>query len=426
MNENRRRFLTLVGASSVGWLAGCGGDDVGEDESPNPPQQITTLTPGVESGTQDFGESVALSSDSSTIVVSDSRREYDTGAAYVFERSGDGWRSQQRLIPADAERGSNVAESLAVSDDGRTVVVGAPSIGGADETPTERNGSAYVFERSDGRWDRQAKLTAEADSEHLFGISTAISGDSSTLLIADPGRNADAGVAYVFEQSNESWNRRATLTADDGNDQDRFGTGLSISEDGSTIVIGAPGVESPDVTGTGAAYVFGKIDSEWSQQTELVADENSVGRHGSAVAISSDGRTVIVGADHVGDSREGIAGFVSVYEQSDEEWNQTATFAPEADDNGSIGSLAVSDDGGTIAFGAPDGSPGETSGSAFLFEQSEREWRQQATVTPQDSDTQTIFGWSVAVSGDGTTTVVGAPNGSPPERGGSGEVYVFQ
>jgi hypothetical protein len=407
-------------------MAGCGGDDTGEDEPPDPPQQITTLTPGVESGTQDFGESVALSSGSSTIVVSDSGREYDTGAAYVFERSGDDWRSQQHLVPADAERENNVAESLAVSDDGRTVVVGAPSIGGADETPTERNGSAYVFERSDGGWDQQAKLTAEADSEDLFGISTAISGDSSTLIIADPGRNADAGVAYVFEQSDETWNRQATLTADDGDDQDRFGTGLSISENGSTVAVGAPGEEGPNVTGTGSAYVFEQTDDGWNQQTKLVDNGDGIGRQGSTVSLSNDGGTVVVGADHEGGSNEGIVGFVAVYERSDERWNQTVTFAPETDDNGSIGSLTVSDDGGTTAVGVPDGTPGETNGSAFLFEQSDGEWKRQATVRPQDSDTETVFGWSVAVSGDGTTTVVGAPDGSPPERGGAGVVYVFE
>ena len=426
MFGTRRRFLTLIGTTSIAGITGCSGDNTDENESPtiepDQPQQVDTLAAGLEFGTRDLGEAVAVSNDSAIILVSDSGWEYDTGAAYVFEQSGSEWNHQQNLLAEDSRKGNNVAESLAISNDGSTAVLGAPSIGGADETPTERAGSAYIFKRSDGVWNQRAKLTADgSDDTDLFGIPVAVSGDASTAVVGA------ASSIYIFEQSNGEWNQQTILSPDDSNDEDRFGTGLAISGNGTTVIVGAPGEESSNRRRAGSAYVFAQSNGEWRQQTKLTAsNDESAEQYGYSVAVSDDGKTAIVGANSGRNSTLDRAGVAFVFEKSDGIWSREEKLAPESVNGGSLESVTITDDGSTIAIGAPNGIPGEGEGSVFLFEQSNGVWNQQATLSPEDTDSKSIFGWSVTVSGDGDTTVVGAPSGSPPEEDKKGSAYVFQ
>jgi len=120
-----------------------------------------------------------------------------------------------------------------------------------------------------------------------FGASVAISG--STAVVGAFNKNSATGAAYVFARSGTAWSQQAELTAADGAPGDNFGNAIAIS--GSTAVIGAPGENSY----TGAAYVFTRSGTIWSQQAKLTAsDAAQYGHFGWSVAIS--GSTAIVGA----------------------------------------------------------------------------------------------------------------------------------
>jgi hypothetical protein len=164
-------------------------------------------------------------------------------------------------------------------------ISGSTAVVGAD-TPNG-TGAAYVFVRSGTTWSQQAELTAsDGTSNDEFGRSVAISGD--TAMVGAHAKNSATGAAYVFVRSGTTWSQQAELTARDRRAGDFFGNRVAIS--GSTVVVGAPFKNSA----TGAAYVFVR-GTTWFQQAELTASDGVSGDFfGGSVAIS--GRTAVVGA----------------------------------------------------------------------------------------------------------------------------------
>ena len=257
-----------------------------------------------------FGVCVVI--DGNTLVVGVMQDTGDRGAAYVFTRSGSTWGLQQRLVALNADVGDTFGYRLAISGD--TVVAGAVGESGNGSDPTDnslhQSGAAYVFTRSGSAWPQSAYLKASnAGAGDGFGGSVAISGDTVVVGAdreagngSDPTNNSmiDSGAAYVFTRSGSAWTQSAYLKASNAGAGDHFGISVAIS--GNTLVVGAIG-EASNSSGpannslvfSGAAYVFTRSGSTWTQSAYLKAsnaDENDV--FGSAVAISGD--TVVVGA----------------------------------------------------------------------------------------------------------------------------------
>jgi hypothetical protein len=200
----------------------------------------------------------------------------------VFVRSAAGaWAQKARLAAADGLANDNFGDAVAIS--GPTAVVGAPSRDAG-------TGAGYVFARSaTGAWSPQAELTAaDAATGAGFGWSVAVSG--STAVLGAIFGNSHAGAGYVFVRSAAgTWSPQAELTAADSNVSDELGFSVVIS--GSTVVAGAPGRRS----NRGAAYVFTRSGTAWSQQAELTAGSAAAGDDfGAATAIS--GSTAVFGA----------------------------------------------------------------------------------------------------------------------------------
>ena len=154
------------------------------------------------------------------------------GAAYVFTRSGTTWTEQQKLTAPDG--GANDLFGTSVAIDVDTLVAGAPAGGTTD------SGAAYVFTRSGTDWTPQAKLTAsDGAAGDQFGLSVGIEGDTAVVgsPIARVGANLARGAAYVFTRDGTIWNEFQKLVASDGAVGDLFG--FSVAIDGNTIVAGA-------------------------------------------------------------------------------------------------------------------------------------------------------------------------------------------
>ena len=157
-------------------------------------------------------------------------------------------------------------------------------------------GGAYVFVRNGSAWTQQAHLTAS--NPHLldnFGVSVAISGD--TVVVGAYGESSSAGAAYVFVRNGTSWNDQAFLKASNSDANDQFGGSVAIS--GDKTIVGAFG-ESSNANGVngsqadngaplaGAAYVFVRNGSTWSQQAYLKASNSDAGdSFGFAVALTA-------------------------------------------------------------------------------------------------------------------------------------------
>ncbi len=370
-----------------------------------------------------FGSSVAVSGD--TAVVGAPRDDCpsfprdDCGSAYVFVRSGNSWTEQAKLTASDRTANDRFGQSVSVSGD--TAVVGAPfddcAAGGGC-------GSAYVFVRSGSSWTEQAKLTAsDAAFNDVFGWSVSVSGDTAVVGAYQADAPAlDSGAAYVFARSGSSWTEQAKLTASDGAADDNLGWSVSVS--GDTAVAGAYRADAPAFD-SGAAYVFARSGSSWSEQAKLTAPGGAADDYfGWSVAVSGD--TAVVGAIH-DDAPTLDSGSAYVFVQSGFTWSlQAALTASDAAASDTFGS-SVSVSGDTAVVGARGDacSSGNGCGSAYVFVRSAGSWIQQSKLSASGAAPLSFFGDSVSVSGD--TALVGAPRGdsNPGMVFQDGLAYVF-
>jgi hypothetical protein len=257
MDEHRRRLLALLGTAGATTLAGCGFFDDGDN-----PAEDAKLVPEDGDSRDFFGDSVGVSSDGTTAVIGattdDDPNGEDAGSAYVFQQEGGAWSEETKLAPEDGNREDEFGESVEVSSDGTTAVIGASTV---EDPNGDFAGSAYVFKREGGAWSEETKLTPEdGDSFDGFGVSVGVSGDGTTAVIGAPvdeDPNGDlAGSAYVFHRVSGAWSEETKLAAEDGDSGDSFGSSVEVSSDGTTAVIGAQDYEKPNGVRTGSAYVF--------------------------------------------------------------------------------------------------------------------------------------------------------------------------
>jgi hypothetical protein len=239
-----------------------------------------------------FGVSVSLSDDGNTALVM-SRTE--CLSAYVFVRSGNTWALQQKITAPAPPEGQLCATvgAGALSGDGDTALMGNWGLE-----------AGWVFVRSGSTWTLQQKLTAASGGqENLFGgVRIALSDDGNTALVGSPWENcasgSDCGAAYLFVRSGSTWTQQQRLVPTDaGPSGDWFGLRVALAGDGQTALIGARLKECPAGTSCGAAYLFVRSGNGWIQQKKLTASDAAAGDFfGEDVALSGDGNTALVGA----------------------------------------------------------------------------------------------------------------------------------
>ena len=377
-----------------------------------------------------FGSVVALSADGNTMAVSAlwessgatgvNGNQADNsvpqaGAAYIFTRSGGAWRQQAYLkasntgekgvgdVPGD---GDQFGFSLALSDDGNTVAVGAMSEdsntsginGDQADNSASSAGAVYVFTRTGNAWAQQAYIKADTPAMYtngdLFGFSVALSANGNTLAVGDydeggssrtingpiDNMRGGSGAVYVFTRAGATWSRQAYLKTSIAEGGDSWGVSLALSDDGNTLVAGsvdedctATGVNPPGCgddratdMSTGAAAVFVRNGTTWTQQA-IFKSSNTGAQDwfGIRVAVSGDGNTLVVSASNEDSAAQGINS--------------------RQDDD----------------------SAGEA-GAVYLFTRTGTTWAQRAYVKASNNEAFDEFGNSVALGRDGRTLVVGA------------------
>ena len=279
-------------------------------------QQAKLTAADGEAGAE-FGRSVALSGDTAIIgAARDDEKGEDSGSVYVFTRSGTGWSQLAKLTATDGAKGDVFGISVAL--DGDTALIGAD----LDDDKGENSGSVYVYTRSKGTWSQQAKLTAaDAGNVDIFGVRVAISGD--TALIAarrddDDVNGVDSGSAYVFIRSGTNWTQQAKLTANDAEAGDLFGFNVALYKD-TGIVTAA--MDDDKGLNSGAAYVFKRSGSDWSQQAKLTAVDGAADDvFGWSVSLS--GNTAVIGAPTSIFESPGGSGSAYIFQRSGGSWSQ--------------------------------------------------------------------------------------------------------
>ncbi len=410
----------------------------------------------------------------------------DSGAAYVFTRSGSTWTQQAYLKPSNTGADDRFGWSVSVSGD--TAVIGAPwessaangVNGNQSDNSDSTSGAAYVFTRSGSTWTQQAYLKASnTGASDQFGTSVSVFGD--TVVVGAYGEDSTAtgvngnqsdngatesGAAYVFTRSGSTWTQQAYLKASNTGADDRFGWSVSVS--GDTAVVGAyredstaTGVNgnqsSNGASNSGAVYVFTRNGSTWTQQAYLKASNTGADdQFGISVSVSGD--TAVIGAYGEGSSATGVNGNQSdngavysgaayVFTRSGSTWTQQAYLKASNTDEFDAFGTSVAVDGDTAVVGAPwessaaagvNGNQSDngasSSGAVYVFTRSGSTWTQQAYLKASNTGAGDEFGTSVAVDAD--TAVAGAlwedssatgVDGNQSDNGasGSGAVYAF-
>ena len=286
------------------------------------------------------------------------------------------------------------------------------------------------------------------DSEDWFGYASALSGDGMTLAVGAFGEGSDsntingqssdnsakaAGAVYVYTKVNNEWLFQAYIKASNSDASDVFGLTLDLSDDGNTLVVGAfgEGSSAKGVNGlqedegapiSGAAYVFTRLGTVWSQEAYIKASNTGPGDlFGVALTISDDGNILAIGAQYEGSSATGIngnqdddselaSGAVYIYERAGSTWSQQAYV--KASDTAAANyfgcSLSLDADGSTLAVGAYGGGDMDSSGAVYLFARNGTTWSQEQRLINALGAEDDNFGRTVELSDDGLTLAVGA------------------
>ncbi len=401
-----------------------------------------------------FGFAVALSGDGTTLAVSANFEDSaatgingnqaneaadGAGAVYVFTRRGATWSQQAYVKASNTAEGDRFGYSLALSDDGNTLAVGAIGEdsgatgvnGNQADNAAEQAGAVYVFSRTGANWSQQAYVKASnAQAGDLFGFCVALDRTGTTLGVCGydedssaQGVNGDqssntsggSGAAYVFVRRGVVWTQQAYVKASNTTLQAAFGAAIALSADGTTLAICAvdedgvsPGVNAAQwqadrrpeertriaEASAGAVYVYSRTGDTWAFQAYVKPSNirlNDV--FGARLALSADGNVLAAGA-------------------------------PQQTGGGSGLNPSQGD------FSAPE------SGAVYVFTRAGARWSQSAYLKAPNAQEYDLFGSGVAISGDGRTLAVGAMGEDSASRGvggnqadnslrDSGAVYVY-
>ena len=294
--------------------------------------------------------------------------------------------------------------SVTLSGNGTVLVVGGPG--------DEDSGSIWTFQRlSNQTWQQIGDKfkPADIDTGDNFGSGVSLSLDGSLLAVGAIYKgNTDVGGAYIFEQSGSTWTPIATLVGTGATDNALQGYSVSLSADGTTVAVG--GVA--DNNYVGATWVFTRApNGTWVQQGEKLLGIGVVGtsRQGSSVSLSADGNTLAVGADDDNLSLGATCVFVRAPNGT---WTQqgpklVGTGVVDGVSSRQGRSVSLSWDGNTLAVG---GSLDDDSlGATWIFTRAlNGTWIQQGEkLVGANAIGSAYQGYSVSLSGDGDTVVAG-------------------
>jgi C1A family cysteine protease len=286
-----------------------------------------------------FGYSVSISEDCAVAgAFNHNGRGKGAGKVYVFRRGSSGWDQEAELTASDGQQNDYFGYSVSVSGD--YIIAGAYR----DDDSGKDSGAAYIFKRSGSSWNREAKLVPnDITAGNHFGRSVSIyswNGDCYAMAgaIHHGDRGGSSGAAYIFRRSGTAWIQETELTPDDIAAGDFFGFSVSVSGSNGQWYA-AVGADADDDYGdsSGSVYVFHREGARWNLSQKLMPDEGTGGDFfGRSVSISGEGGQwyLMTGAD--GDDTSGYnAGAAYIFKHTGTQWIRQAKLTPAGCPSGS-------------------------------------------------------------------------------------------
>jgi len=371
--------------------------------TPNPYVQQGNKQAGSSAvGNAQQGTSVAVSTDGNTAVVGGPFDDSNKGAAWIFVRNGTTWSQQGgKLVGTVAVGAAKQGTAVAISADGNTVAIGGP----LDNTSA---GAVWIFTRSSGVWSQQgSKLVGTGASGNAQqGTSLSLSATGNILAVGAVADSMYSGATWMFSRTGATWSQMGSkLVGNSMVGNAKQGSAVAVSSDGTTLIVGG----NNDNNRRGSFWIFTNSGGFWSQQGGKLFGSGSSTEawQGSSVAISANGNTVLVG----GSADNTLRGAAWVFTRSSGNWTQQGNkivgtgFVGSSRQGSSVG---LSADGNTaVIAGSGDNS---SRGAMWVFKRSGSTWTQQGSKVNGGAATGSARqGASVSLSSNGTTAILGGP-----------------
>ncbi|MCD6366481.1 MAG: hypothetical protein J7L46_02960, partial [Bacteroidales bacterium] len=370
------------------------------------------------------GRSVSLSADGSVVAIGaiyNDGNGSNAGHVRVYQNVSGTWTQTGQDIDGEAA-GDQSGISVSLSSDGSIVAIGAVGNTGNGNAA----GHVRIYQIVSDTWTQIGQDIDGEAADDESGWSVSLSSDGSVVAIGaiyNDGNGTNAGHVRIYQNISGTW----TQVGQDIDGEvagDWSGWSVSLSSDGAVVAIGAI---YNDGNGTNAGHVriYQNVSGTWTQIGQDIDGEAADDRSGTSVSLSSDGSVVAIGAIY-NDGNGSDAGHVRIYQNAGGTWTQIGQdIDGEAAGDESGWSVSLSSDGSVVAIGAPwnDGNI-SLAGYVRIYKNAGGTW----TQTGQDIDGEATIdssGISVSLSSDGTVVAIGTPNNDGNGYAGLVRIYGY-
>ena len=376
---------------------------------------------GIEDGSR-AGWSVSVNSDGSVVAygeVTNSNNGSDAGQVKIYGKTNDNWNQVGQAIQGE-QAGGNFGDAVSLNAEGTIVAVGSPF----NEENGVNAGQVSVFENVNGNWVQMGQNINGESAFNNSGRTVSLNASGTILAIGshyNSNNGTQSGHVRVFEYTNGSWVQLG-LDINGESQFDESGWSVSLSDDGTIVAIGA---KYNDANGydKGQVRVYNYQNGSWTQIGEDIDGEADNDLFGFSVSINSNGSIVVIGGIH-NEANGSLAGHVRVFEYTNGSWTQMGDDIDGEEGENFGYSVSISDDGLTVVIGAINGDGQEVnSGLARVYNFNNGNWSQMGG-TIEGEVTGVYFGRSVSMNSDATSIVIGIPS-SGANNSLSGKVKIF-
>jgi len=333
---------------------------------------------------------------------------------YALDDATGDWSTYGPAIEGEAGTTGQHGKSISVSGDGTNVAIGAPYSGGNNEGKVR----VYKYNTSTNTWVQRGAAIVGPSLGDMLGYSVALDDDASTLAIGAIQEDIDSGyaVTYGWNETNSEWVQRGRRLNLVGRKK-YIGHSIALSADGSIIAVGMPEEDSAGFGNNGKVqiYHYDDTNADWVQMGSDFVGQGQAVQLGYDVDLSASGDTVVIGIPWDEGSNAVVrAGKVNVYRFSNatDEWVQLGDSVLGDSMSTYLGkSVAISDDGTTIAAGAPwyslSGEVRRGQAKVFTYNDGSGTW-EQVGMSLYGETRKDEAGESISLAGDGSALAIGA------------------